>query len=312
MWRRNGGACRRSDFALLLAVVAVSLLVVGGAGGSNVGAGLIALDSSDGLYFANSNGTVARKLPDSHRGDENPRWSPDGRKIAFWSGKLNGGPTSEEEWVYTANADGTGRHRLAVGEYPVWSPDGKLIAFGSAAQGNWHVFVMRADGSDIRMVDTARFAIAFNPAFLPDGRLSFQAASDTPASDPNYRDEGIWVVNLDGTGLEPVKTISVHDTMGGWSPDGSTLAFTTQRNGKGEIAVASADGTMIKALTRNTVDDYDPLWTPDGHILFTSSRTGLPEVFIMNADGTQVKRITRFPTTLAEEGDWHPSASPSA
>ena len=62
-----------------------------------------------------------------------------------------------------------------------------------------------------------------------------------------------------------------------------------------------------KKLTHNTVDDFDPVWTPDGtHILFTSGRSGYDEVYVMNPDGTGQQRLTHFPGSYAEEADWRP------
>ena len=70
-----------------------------------------------------------------------PAWSPDGRRIAFASGR------DGNFEIYVINADGSRQRRLTrntgrdVG--PVWSPDGRRIAFES----NWQVYVMNADGS---------------------------------------------------------------------------------------------------------------------------------------------------------------------
>jgi Tol biopolymer transport system component len=296
---------RFAGYALL--VVASALAIAGGAGGATTSSGLIALDSADGLYTVNSDGSGAEKLPGSVAGNENPRWSPDGRKLVYWSLPPEIAQTAGAMYsktVFTVDAGGSGRRQLANGEYPSWSWDGKQIAYDSPEGGDWHVWVMNADGSGRREIDTGRF-LAVYPAFLPDGRLSFRAELRPNGNDGVWA--GFYIVRLDGTGLTRLRTFSVDDTLGSWSPNGSTLAFTTHGDGKGEIATVSADGANLTTLTHNSVDDYDPVFTPDGRILFTSTRTGLPELFVMNADGTHVKRVTRFPVTMAEEGDWRPS-----
>ena len=184
-----------------------------------------------------------------------------------------------DEHVYTSNPNGTNRRELAVGEYPVWSPNGKLIAFDSALDGDWRIYVMNANGTNVRRVDTGRFA-GYYPSFQSNSRLSFDAGGTNVSANADYTSEGIWVVNLNGSGLAPLKTIARDDTDGAWSPDGKTLAFTTYVHGKGEIAVTTLDG-KVKKLTHNTVDDFDPVWTPDGtHILFTSGRSGYDEVYV--------------------------------
>jgi TolB protein len=267
--------------------------------------GLLVFDSADGLHSIRSDGTQLRKLAGTDPDDGSPRWSPDGKRITFWSGQSDGGTTSVDEHVYTANPNGTNRRRLAVGEYPVWSPNGKLIAFDSALDGDWHIYVMNADGTNIRRIDTGRFA-GYYPAFLSNNRLSFDAGGTNVSANADYTNEGIWVVSLNGSGLAPLRTISVNDTNGSWSPDGKTLAYTTYSRGKGEIATATLGG-KVERLTHNTVDDVDPVWTPDGaHILFTSGRSGYDEVYVMNADGTDQQRVTHIPGAYAEEADWRP------
>ncbi|MFY9556754.1 MAG: winged helix-turn-helix domain-containing protein [Blastocatellia bacterium] len=58
-----------------------------------------------------------------------------------------------------------------------------------------------------------------------------------------------------------------------WSPDGSKIAFWSNRDGKKEIYVMDADGSIVKRLTNNLADEDNPKWSPDGRkILFDSER----------------------------------------
>jgi len=52
------------------------------------------------------------------------------------------------------------------------------------------------------------------------------------------------------------------DTMPAWSPDGSCLAFNSDRDGKSEIYVMDADGSNQTRLTNNPAWDGDPAWSP--------------------------------------------------
>jgi Tol biopolymer transport system component len=69
-----------------------------------------------------------------------------------------------------------------------------------------------------------------------------------------------------------------NNTMEGapvWSPDGSRIAFWSNRDGKNEIYVMDIDGSNVKRLTTNLSDDDNPEWSPDGSkILFDSQRDG--------------------------------------
>jgi TolB protein len=62
--------------------------------------------------------------------------------------------------IYAINADGSNKVRLTTNPssdgLPVWSPDGKWIAFRSDRGGAWAIYVMRADGSDVRKVVDAK------------------------------------------------------------------------------------------------------------------------------------------------------------
>ena len=75
-----------------------------------------------------------------------------------------------------------------------------------------------------------------------------------------------------------------------WSPDGSQIAFVTNRDGDREIYVMSADGSDQVNLTVNSeYDEWDPVWSNDGaRIAFESDRHGRTSAwnFIMNADGS--------------------------
>jgi TolB protein len=70
---------------------------------------------------------------------------------------------------------------------------------------------------------------------------------------------------------------------GRWSPDGSKILFTTNRNGNAEIYVMAADGSTPVRLTTTPEDEASPVWSPDGsRIAFTANR----EIRVMNADGS--------------------------
>ena len=79
-----------------------------------------------------------------------------------------------------------------------------------------------------------------------------------------------------------------------WSPDGTKLAFTSNRDGNAEIYVMNRDGSGVQRLTNHPMIDVTPTWSPTGtQLAFTSDRTGTPQIYIVNADGTQLQQITR-------------------
>ena len=96
-----------------------------------------------------------------------------------------------------------------------------------------------------------------------------------------------------------------------WSPDGSRIAFGSDRAGDAEIYVAHPDGTQAVALTDNTIADWDPVWSPDGStIAFLSYHGGKADLYKMYADGSRQSRLTRDPAMQETGGfDWAPNGA---
>ncbi len=101
-------------------------------------------------------------------------WSPDGKKIVFGTNSYSGEKkTSRKAEVYIINADGSGRTALtsnsAADVEPDWSPDGKKITFSSDRDGvgNYDIYTMDADGSDVAKVTLKSVSFNTQPDWLP-------------------------------------------------------------------------------------------------------------------------------------------------
>jgi dipeptidyl aminopeptidase/acylaminoacyl peptidase len=104
-----------------------------------------------------------------------------------------------------------------------------------------------------------------------------------------------------------------------WSPDGSLLAFASDRSGDYEIYTIRADGTHLRRLTHDPSDDRQPSWSPDGsQIVFSNGRpVGARErkekregyvirhLYLMWADGSHLRRLTHG-TTVDQTPAWSP------
>ena len=100
--------------------------------------------------------------------ESEPAYSPNGRQIAFMSGRSG----SWEIWV--AGSDGSSPEKLTrfdgpVANRPRWSPDGQRITFYSDASGNRDVYVMRRDGSELKRLTTDP-STDTNPGWSADGK----------------------------------------------------------------------------------------------------------------------------------------------
>jgi Tol biopolymer transport system component len=146
--------------------------------------------------------------------DSEPAYSPDGRQIAFMSGRSG----SREIW--TVDSDGSNPEKLTSfggpnTNRPRWSPDGKQIVFYSDVNGNRDVYVMRKDGSELKRL-TMDPSTDSNPGWSADGKWIYFV------SDRRNKREG-WKVPVEGGEAVPVS--GVHGGSAMESPDGKFLYY---------------------------------------------------------------------------------------
>ena len=109
----------------------------------------------------------------------------------------------------------------------------------------------------------------------------------------------IWTIGADGTRARPL----LRDAYApAWSPDGSRLAFVSNRSGDEEIYVARADGTGVTRLTRLPGPDLSPAWSSNGRRIAWSHEA---EIWTMAASGAGKQRL------VAKAQAWHEHHSPA-
>jgi Tol biopolymer transport system component len=244
------------------------------------------------LWLMEADGSDAVQLTASPEAEVMPSWSPDGARLAFASA-VDLETTRAD--VCVINADGTGLRNLTgtadIYEIaPAWSPDGTQIAFGTLDDEATAIFVMEADGGGTRMLA----ADGNWPSWSPDGEHIVFSASRGGLR------EGLWTVNLDGSGESLLAEGDSGLTEPAWSPDGRSIAYVAASGNPDaadpvewneDIFVMTADGGPGRQITtRPGNDHWPPAWSPDGsQLAFT-------------ADGTEVagEIVVTDLTTLAE------------
>jgi len=119
-------------------------------------------------------------------------------------------------------------------------------------------------------------------------------------------DSGATVNNIN---VSKGKGTGVQDMSPAHSPDGTLLAFSSNRDGHGEIYVGTADGSSQLRLTNSKGDNGSPMWSPDGKsIAYESTRNGNLDVFVADATSHQETQLT---DDKADDGNpfWSPDST---
>ena len=193
--------------------------------------------------------------------------------------------------------------------------DGR-IAFSSNRTGNYEIYSMNPDGSDVRQLTNSPRDDA-QAAWSPDGtKIAF-------ASNRTGNDE-VYVMNADGSGVvnitqnsgncppgAEVPSACAADAQPSWSPDGSQIVFTSFRGGGLALWIMNADGSSPRMLSKSGVN---PSWSPDGtRIAFTDGVSGGSlldtDVFVIRPDGQGRANLTNDPKGKEQYPTWSPDGS---
>ncbi len=121
----------------------------------------------------------------------------------------------------------------------------------------------------------------------------------------------IYVMAADGSGKTALTQNQDGDDAPVWSPDGTKIAISSERDESWEIYVLNADGSAPTRLTVNrSADDAFPDWSPDGtKIAFETDRDDDYEIYVMNADGSGQTNLTRESQTDDHSPAWSPDGT---
>jgi Tol biopolymer transport system component len=212
-------------------------------------------------------------------GDDNPTYSPDGKRIAFeraFGRSIH--KRASVVAIFTMNADGSHLTQLTEKKKPTstedhelqWSPNGKKIAFvrlntTASPRNAGAIEVMKADGSHIQRLTPFRLD-AGNPRWSPSGKQLLFNDHDNGSGETNRQNANLFTINANGSHLTQLTHVhqyhgSTSDYAQAWSPDGTQILYLritytagglcgpVACNGTSGLTIINTHGKQTRQLT---------------------------------------------------------------
>ncbi|MDE0186181.1 MAG: DPP IV N-terminal domain-containing protein [Candidatus Poribacteria bacterium] len=254
--------------------------------------------STSEIWRAKADGTDAEPLVTDGGGNRSPRYSPDGKWIAFESYR------DFNTDIYALNLESREVIRLTThlgdDSYPSWSPDGERFAFVSSRDGNPDIFTMTVNGQQITNL-TKNGLSEYHPTWSPDGE---KIAFTRWMGDDSSR---IYIIDSNGENEVELAALPANNDFPAWSPLGNKIAFVN-RPERGErkslVYIVDPNGKNLQAIHKNQDKRIRQMaWSGDGtQIIFSPIRSPITAV---NTVTLEVHTVD-IPVHSPNSPDWSP------
>lgn len=160
------------------------------------------------------------------------------------------------------------------------------IAFANNATKHKEIYVVDYDGHNLQKL-TKDNSISLLPRWSKDGRIFYTTYK--------YRNPDIFAIDLRAGKITPIIIKKGLNLIGGVSPDGKALVFTSTGGANPSIYIYNLETQQkVQISNKKTAVDGSPSYSPDGkYITFVSNRAGNPQIYVMELATGQTRPLTK-------------------